>query len=368
MMPTAAKTTSIRTCFSCANQFSHLQFNANLFSIFQHRYYFFFSDKCNRRMLWTRFASSIHCCQNYLKYNSSGCDLPKAAQRILPLKDFAPSTCSKRQFSVKELPWCSPSDSPNRRLKAAALLSLKNKECQEEYPASKTHNAIHQQYQPIDKFGIVAAMAASSRVIGVNGKLPWKSPTDREIFKQLTQNRILLVGRKTLQEERDRSLGHVRHAKYCIVVSTSVSSVDDLWTVDREEEKSDFVVEKDPDWKILRVAASLDEALDLARSLQEDIEHDAKSSISDVRCWVAGGQRLFEEALKHPSASELHLSVMDVDVDITNFPVENVAKFPAKYRWDHNFQETLSQDFDDMEDEPSFTYHVYRRIQRNNKR
>ncbi|KAG7349092.1 dihydrofolate reductase [Nitzschia inconspicua] len=210
-------------------------------------------------------------------------------------------------------------------------------------------------------------MTATSRIIGIAGMLPWKSTMDRKLFQNLTNDRILIVGRKTLQEEQNRSLGHVRHAKFCIVVSTTVSNVEDLMTVPSIDGSK-----SDQDWIKLRVAASLDEALDMARQLQDDIDHSEividSNRPSNLNCWVAGGERLFEEALKHPSASELHLSVVDVDVNIDNVPMEQVARFPAKYRWDHNYKETSCQRFDETSvpsEEPTFTYHVFERIQRN---
>jgi dihydrofolate reductase len=260
---------------------------------------------------------------------------------------------SRRQFSVKELPWCSASDSPNHRRRVAA--------------ATHTITKGKAFFQPIDKFGIVAAMAAHSRVIGLHGSLPFKSPTDRNLFKGLTKDRILIVGRKTLQDEQHQSLDHVRHAKYCIVVSTTSSDLDKLLNGSESE--------RDRDWRMLRLARSLDEALDKARELEKyvdcvnDEEHD--SSRSKLKCWVAGGERLFDEALKHSSASELHLTTVHVDVDITNVPLDHIARFPAKYRWDHNYQEQYSKSFDHVSlpsDEPTICYQVYKRIERSQLR
>jgi dihydrofolate reductase len=269
---------------------------------------------------------------------------------------------SRRQFSVKELPWCSSSDSPNHRRHAATTSARTNgpKAKEEHHHTTNENKTI---FQPIEKFGIVAAMAAHNRVIGLHGALPWKSPTDRNLFKTLTKDRILIVGRKTLQEEQQQSLGHVRHTKYCIVVSTTTSNLDELLKGPASE--------RDQDWHKLKLAGSLDEALDMARRLEKyvDCANDEgyDSPRSDLKCWVAGGERLFDEALKHSSVSEIHLSTVHVDVDITNVPLDHVARFPAKYRWDHNYQELFSKLFDEssiQSSEPTFTYQVYKRIQR----
>ena len=37
-------------------------------------------------------------------------------------------------------------------------------------------------------------------VIGVNGRLPWKSKDDLQHFKRLTQGKVLVVGRKTAEK------------------------------------------------------------------------------------------------------------------------------------------------------------------------
>jgi hypothetical protein len=68
----------------------------------------------------------------------------------------------------------------------------------------------------------------------------------------------------------------------------------------------------------------------------------------------------FEETLKHKSAAELHLSVANVNVDISSILMEKVARFPAKYRWDHSFELISSTVFDESliemkMGEPTFT-------------
>ena len=270
-----------------------------------------------------------------------------------------------------------------------------------------------QESRPIDAFGIVAAMCAplnrnntmnNDGIIGVNGKLPWDSlSTDRKIFEFLTRDRILIVGRRTLLNERDGNLDHVRHAKHCIVVSKSLSS--------SKEDPRRITGNKLEDGNLedfLKVASSLDEALDLARDLATELDnnnvdsgkglvafkdfmHYADSEKSDsnnnrkpipsflssnagnLQCWVAGGEQLYEEALQHRSALELHLSVVDVEVDVSSRDVAHVAMFPPKHRWDHNYELFKKTFFpikssntktkqDPKPPEPSFVYHIYKRI------
>jgi dihydrofolate reductase len=301
----------------------------------------------------------------------------------------------KRYFSVKELSWCAPKDSPVRRHLPKSNHNNSSNEIDENRSNDDNNNM---------PFGIVAAMIANSRVIGVDGKLPWKHRLvkDRErVFERLTRDRILIVGRRTLlggEEESQEfahstsscpSLRHVHHAKYCIVVSTTIPNEAILQRI--QQQHFDSNRGQNIALKGLKLATSLDEALALANDLAKRENEAGGSEVAQMRhqeqgmpslstlssgennlvCWVAGGERLYEEALKHKSAAELHLSVVHLDLDIDNEPKSHVAKFPAKYRWDHNYKETAKIEFDGSEDsdggnlQPSFTYYVYKRIQRN---
>jgi dihydrofolate reductase len=351
-----------------------------------------------------------------------------------------------RYFSVKELSWCAPKDSPVRRRSR----QQREKE-QNDGPAttststststSMINNEGHSNNKkfklPIDHFGIVAAMCSptttnisknnnsSGTIIGINGKLPWEYlPTDRMIFERLTRNRILIVGRRTLLEERKGNLDHIRHAKYCIVVSKSILSLDTIEPtappvlLDKDKDKDDD--EDDDDQCILKLARSFEDAVQLARELSiemnneknniekytefdlendnyndnyndndnnNDNDNDKKqipsllSSSYNIQCWVAGGEKLYEEALKHKSASELHISVVDMEIDLTSTAVTNVTRFPSKYRWDHNYEKISEtrlpfsfsssppsgaavaiEKHEEKRNEPNFNYHIYKRI------
>ena len=268
------------------------------------------------------------------------------------------------------------------------------------------------EFRPIDAIGIVAAVcrpsdtctARSEGIIGINGKLPWGSlPKDRKIFEDLTRDNIIVVGRKTLLNERDGNLDHVKHARHCIVVSNSISNLDDdpRFTRNQHDGKDDS--------EFLKLARSLDEALDLARglaaatagkksdtseipddeSLQECV-NDLDSTVcntkysmesnplslpssSSIQCWVAGGGQLYEESLQHPSALELHLSVVDVEIDLTKNGVKRVSMFPAKDLWANEYALTSTMSFppepeteagryDHDSRKPSFAYNIYKRI------
>ena len=278
-------------------------------------------------------------------------------------KAFRIGTAVRGMAAVKELSWCAASDSPNRR-------RSKN-----EASSSSSTDRIHVEENnhllvPIESFGIVAAMAKKSRVIGINGKLPWNLPQDRALFKRLTANKILVIGRRTLEEEP--SLCHIAHAAHSIIVSTTLTSVDDVInrTTTCEDDSSKLQQSSSSSSPFaIHIVRSFPEALDLARTLEESSallssttnKASTTSRQDEINCWVAGGERLYEEALLHPSAKALHLTIVDVDIDVsatttttttttcsssspTNCTITEYARFPAKYRWDHIFRETSRTD------------------------
>lgn len=90
---------------------------------------------------------------------------------------------------------------------------------------------------------LVVAMGAN-RVIGVDGALPWRLPEDLAHFKQLTLGHPMVMGRATYE-----SIGRPLPGRTTIVVT------------------------RDPRWSAegVEVAHSLDEALDRARSLDDEV-------------------------------------------------------------------------------------------------
>ena len=197
---------------------------------------------------------------------------------------------------------------------------------------------------PIDRFGVVGAMS-KNRIIGMNGKIPWSIPEDRCNFKRLTNNTVLVVGRKTYEEEEDEC--HISHASWCIVISK---------TADEERLGSS---------KRVKVVRSFSEALSLARSLVA-AQDEQPGETAVTQCWVAGGETVYEEALRHPSATEVHLTVVDTEINPAgDEETQSLARFPAKYRWDRHFRQTSKAVFEANESRPhSFTSYVFERRRR----
>lgn len=257
-----------------------------------------------------------------------------------------------RRFAVKALSWCaSPSGTPNRdnedRTKVSSgykpYPSIQSLYLDSHYPCQKETQGGSDDIslEPIDKFGVVAAMARN-RVMGVNGKLPWNLPEDRKNFVNLTRDRVLIMGRRTYEESPTKS--HICHAKNNIVVSR---------TMDEEHDRD-----------ILKIARSFPEALHIAKTLVNEGEQKGDT----LECWIVGGERIYNEALNHPAALELHLTIVDMNVDVSKLTNENlntsVALFPAKYRWDRHFNEVQRSDHETTDGDGNplkFTQVVYRR-------
>jgi dihydrofolate reductase len=207
---------------------------------------------------------------------------------------------------------------------------------------------------PVDKFGIVAAMSRN-RVIGVDGALPWKLPADRMYFKHLTNGKALILGRRTLLE--DSELRHIAHASRVIVLSRTLAEAD---LTALQADHSDLSLS-------FSLARSFPAALDLARRLEREKEPDestkgGSASANQIECWVVGGERVYQEAILHPSADQLHLTVVDIDVDERNLTNGSIARFPAKYRWDNKFQLLSSAPESDAGTGLSYRIDVYRRL------
>ena len=171
---------------------------------------------------------------------------------------------------------------------------------------NKVTSFCNNEQQP--KFGIVAALSKDG-IIGANGRLPWKSiPQDLNHFINLTRNKILIVGRKTFADE-DPTGGHVKHVRVCIVVSKTMSATDLS-----KSSTSDKVICR-PE---IMIAHSFDEALDVASTkiLQSSDEESVNgSSSNDIDIWVAGGERIYKEALQHDNAVDVHLTHIDMSVE-----------------------------------------------------
>nr|CCN80149.1 dihydrofolate reductase [Klebsiella pneumoniae] len=115
------------------------------------------------------------------------------------------------------------------------------------------------------------AAKAKNGVIGCGPDIPWSAKGEQLLFKALTYNQWLLVGRKTFE-----SMGALPNRKYAVVTRSGWTSNDDN----------------------VVVFQSIEEAMD---RLAEFTGHVI----------VSGGGEIYRETL--PMASTLHLSTIDIE-------------------------------------------------------
>ena len=131
-------------------------------------------------------------------------------------------------------------------------------------------------------FTLIAA-CAENRVIGRRGRLPWSIPEDMAFFKTETAGKISIMGRASF-EAWPPIAGDGRR---CIVVTSHPADLPAA-----------------PDH--VRAAATFPAALALAETIPGEL-------------YVCGGQRIFEEAIAHPQAARLLLTVVHIEAEGDRF-------------------------------------------------
>ncbi|MBR9683058.1 dihydrofolate reductase [Candidatus Woesearchaeota archaeon] len=121
---------------------------------------------------------------------------------------------------------------------------------------------------------VVIAAVAENNVIGVKGKLPWNIPKDMKRFKELTSYHPVIMGRKTYQ-----SIGKPLPNRLNVVLSKK---------------------KKLNSWGVF-VASSLEEAIEGLKK-----EEPFVKGIDYSKCFVIGGQKVYEQAL--PLADRLEIT------------------------------------------------------------
>lgn len=135
----------------------------------------------------------------------------------------------------------------------------------------------------------IAALTEGDRIIGNNGKVPWRIPADMERFKQLTKGHTVIMGRNTWEQDLERCPLPGRHN---IVVSTSLA--DDL---------------------AARHCPSNGYQLTVAQSLTEALEQAGDRT----KVFIIGGSILYQSALQLTDTLELTI-VESSHIGDTVFP------------------------------------------------
>ncbi len=168
---------------------------------------------------------------------------------------------------------------------------------------------------------VLVVAAARNRVIGRDGDLPWRLPSDLKHFKALTMGRPMVMGRRTFA-----SIGRPLPGRTTVVVS------------------------RDPTYAIdgASTATSLDAALALAAEVAR------RDGVDEVM--VVGGGEIYAQAL--PFADRIELTEVDLAP-----PTEGAVLFPPTDPRD--FVETARvAGMRTEKDEANFTYVTLQRRER----
>lgn len=119
---------------------------------------------------------------------------------------------------------------------------------------------------------LIAAMTTNDRVIGLNNHMPWHMPADLKHFKQITQNKPVIMGRKTFD-----SIGRPLPKRRNLVISRNTTlSLPGCDTF-----------------------TSLDAAIEAVKQAPEIM--------------IIGGSEIYRQAL--PLASRLYLTFIDIKLE-----------------------------------------------------
>ena len=121
-------------------------------------------------------------------------------------------------------------------------------------------------------------------IIGANGKIPWRLPADLKFFKECTENKVLVMGRKTFE-----SIGNPLPNRITVLVSKT------------EKYVSDYAYNQPK----LLVVTDIEAALHMATWLTT--RQDSQEIM------VCGGQTIYEALL--PRANKVILTTLDCEVE-----------------------------------------------------
>ena len=173
--------------------------------------------------------------------------------------------------------------------------------------------------------GTINLIVARSRnnVIGKGGKIPWHLKGEQTQFTELTTGNVVIMGRKTYEE-----IGHPLPNRLNVVVSRTKSFGCRI-------DSGEFTTVLD--------ATSLQEALDLVGDL------------TNVDVYIAGGHRLYKEALAMNIVDRMYITEIDMDVE----PDSTTVFFPE-------FDKTVFKKLtgETVEDEIPYTRTVYYRFRK----
>lgn len=165
---------------------------------------------------------------------------------------------------------------------------------------------------------IIAAVAESNRVIGKNGKLPWRIPQDSKRFQEITLGHPVIMGRKTWEFDIEK---RPLVKRFNIVISSSPEQED-----------------------ISNYCHNYPFELAFVNSVQDAL----KNAANQEKAFIVGGASIYSQALNLADTLELTLVEGDFEGD-TFFP---------------NYEHLIGDQFKlvNQEKHSGFRYETYRRI------
>ncbi len=131
---------------------------------------------------------------------------------------------------------------------------------------------------------LLVAYTKNNRVIGAQGKIPWKLSSERNRFKVICRDKYVIMGRKSYEE-----IG--KPLSYCTLIIVSRSLSNNMGSLSLS--------------KSLVVCTSLEDAINYCKSQnQEEI-------------LVAGGGSIYQQAL--PYADKIYATEIDADFEGDTF-------------------------------------------------
>ena len=142
-----------------------------------------------------------------------------------------------------------------------------------------------------DELNIIAARSLNN-VIGNDLDIPWHAKGEQKLFKEITRDSVLIMGRKTYE-----SIGRPLPGRFTIIVT-------------RNAGYSQANCE---------IAANLEDAIKLARAQNKPV-------------FIAGGGQIYEQAL--PLVNAVHLTTVQCEVEgnihFPNFPTDQFTLVEEK--------------------------------------
>ncbi|TPX40356.1 dihydrofolate reductase [Synchytrium endobioticum] len=167
------------------------------------------------------------------------------------------------------------------------------------------------------RLSLIAA-ATPSGGIGINGKLPWKLPTDMTYFERVTTHldridsehlNVVIMGRKTWDSVPPK------HRPFKDRISVVLSRNRDFRSTTHDPQRKVYCFQ------------SLDDAIRFfAPPPSSASPHDAAPPYSSL--WIIGGTSIYSDAMRHPNGFRIFLTRVYMDVECDAF-FEN----PDPSRW-----------------------------------